>query len=63
MCCEPRWGLYSPMERFQSSGCCCTPHGHHHLSPKEEKEWLESYRRDIEDELSRVEARIKKIKE
>jgi hypothetical protein len=51
------------MERFQSSGCCCTPHGHHHLSPKEEKEWLESYRRDIEDELSRVEARIKKIKE
>jgi len=36
-------------------------HGHHHLTPEEEKESLESYKRDLEDEISRVEARIKKI--
>jgi hypothetical protein len=47
---------------FHSFGGCCTPHGHHHLTPREEKEWLESYKRDLEDEISRVEARIKKIK-
>jgi len=39
------------------------PHGHHPLAPKEEKEMLESYKRDLEDEIARVEARIKKIKE
>jgi hypothetical protein len=48
---------------FHPSGGCCSPHGHHHLTPKEEKEWLEIYKRDLEDELSRVEARVKKIKE
>jgi hypothetical protein len=62
MCCEPRGGHHSPMGRFQSFGCCCMPHGHHHLTPEEEKEMLESYKRDLEDEVSRVEARIKKIK-
>jgi hypothetical protein len=35
-------------------------HGHHPLTPEEEKERLESYKRDLEDEISRVEARIKK---
>jgi hypothetical protein len=34
---------------------------HHHRTPEEEKEMLESYKRDLEDELSRIEARIKKI--
>jgi hypothetical protein len=49
---------------FQPFGGCCGPHGHHHhLTPKEEKEMLESYKRDLEDEIARVEARIKKIKE
>jgi hypothetical protein len=48
---------------FHSFGGCCTPHGHHQPTAKEEKEWLESYKRDLEDEISRVEARIKKIKE
>jgi hypothetical protein len=38
------------------------PHGHHHLTPEEEKEGLESYKRDLEDEISRVEVRIKKVK-
>jgi hypothetical protein len=38
------------------------PHGHHHHSPEEEKQMLESYKRDLEDEISRVEARINKIK-
>jgi hypothetical protein len=37
------------------------PYGHHHLTPGEEKEGLESYKRDLEDEISRVETRIKKI--
>jgi hypothetical protein len=37
------------------------PHGHHQRTPDEEKEMLESYKRDLEDEISRVEARIKKI--
>jgi hypothetical protein len=60
MCCEPKWGHHSPME-FHSFGGCCMPHGHHHHSPEEEKEMLESYKRDLEDEISRVEARIKKI--
>jgi hypothetical protein len=46
---------------FHSFGGCCMPHGHHHRSPEEEKEMLESYKRDLEDEISRVEARIKKI--
>jgi hypothetical protein len=46
---------------FHSFGGCCMPYGHHHRSPKEEKEMLESYKRDLEDESSRVEARIKKI--
>jgi hypothetical protein len=45
------------------SGGCCMPHGHDHLTPKEEKETLESYKRDLEDEIARVEARIKKVKE
>jgi hypothetical protein len=35
-------------------------HGHHPLTSEEEKERLESYKRDLEDEISRVEARIKK---
>ncbi len=65
MCCEPKWGhrpFMGPMGHpFQ--GGCCMPHGHHPLTPKEEKEMLESYKRDLEDEISRVEARIKKIKE
>ena len=62
MCCEPKGVFRSPMG-FHSFGGCCTPHGHHHPTPKEEKEWLESYKRDLEDEISRVEARIKKIRE
>jgi hypothetical protein len=37
------------------------PHGHHDLTLEEEKEMLESYKRDLEDEISRVEARINKI--
>ena len=43
------------------SAGCCMPYGHHHRTPEEEKEMLESYKRDLEDEISRVEARIKKI--
>jgi hypothetical protein len=62
MCCEPKGVFRSPMG-FHSFGGCCSPHGHHHLTPREEKEWLESYKRDLEDELSRVDARIKKIKD
>lgn len=62
MCCEPKEVFRSPMG-FHSFGGCCMPHGHHHPTPKEEKEMLESYKRDLEDEISRVEARIKKIKE
>ena len=62
MCCEPKGMFRSPMG-FHSPGGCCTPHGQHHFRPKEEKEWLESYKRDLEDEISRVEARIKKIKD
>jgi len=62
MCCEPKGAFRSSMS-FHSIGGCCTPHGHHHLAAREEKEWLESYKRDLEDELSRVGARIKKIKE
>jgi len=60
MCCEPKIGHHSPMGRFQSFGCGCMSHGHHPLTPEEEKERLESYKRDLEDEISRVEARIKK---
>jgi len=45
----------------QFQGGCCTPHGHHHPNPEEEKEMLERYKRDLEDEISRVEARITKI--
>jgi len=60
MCCEPNWSHHSPMgHHFQ--GGCCMPYGHHHRSSEEEKEVLESYKRDLEDEISRVEARIKKI--
>jgi len=60
MCCEPKWGHHSPMEhRFQ--GGCCMPYGHHHRTLEEEKGMLESYKRDLEDEISRVETRIKKI--
>jgi hypothetical protein len=62
MCCQPKFGHHSSMEFHPFRGCC-SPHGHHHLTPKEEKEMLESYKRDLEDELSRVEARVKKIKE
>jgi hypothetical protein len=39
------------------------PHKHHHLTPKEEKEMLETTKRDLEDEIARIEARIKKIKD
>jgi hypothetical protein len=42
-------------------GACCMPYGHHHRTLEEEKEMLESYKRDLEDEISRTEARIKKI--
>ena len=62
MCCEPKFSHHTPMG-FHSFSGCCVPHGHHHVTPKEEKEMFESYKRDLEDELSRVEARIKKIKE
>jgi len=48
MCCEPKGVFRSPMG-FNPSGGCCSPHGHHHLTPKEEKEWLEIYKRDLED--------------
>jgi hypothetical protein len=61
MCCEQKMGHHSPRESFQSFGCGCMSHGHHHFSPEEEKETLESYKRDLEDEISRTEARIKKI--
>ena len=60
MCCEPKWGHHSPMGH-QFQGGCCAPHGHHHPIPEEEKEMLERYKRDLEDEISRVEARITKI--
>ena len=60
MCCEPKWGHHSPMGHDFSGGCCM-PYGHHHHTPEEEKEMLESYKRDLEDEISRIEARIKKI--
>ena len=63
MCCEPQSDHHLRMG-FQPFGGCCGPHGyHHHLTPKEEKEMLESYKRDLEDEIARVEARIRKIKE
>jgi hypothetical protein len=60
MCCEQKVGHHSSLGPH-SFGGCCMPHGHHHLTPEEEKEGLESYKRDLEDEISRVEARIKKI--
>ena len=60
MCCEPKWGHHSPMGHH-SHGGCCMPYSHHYRTPKEEKEMLESYKRNLEDEISRVEARIKKI--
>jgi len=60
MCCEPKWGHPSPMGHHLYGGCCM-PHGHHHRTLEEEKEMLESYKRDLEDEISRTEARIKKI--
>ena len=60
MCCEPKSGHHSPMG-FRSFGGCCMPLEHHHRAPEEEKEMLESYKRDLEDEISRTEARIKKI--
>jgi hypothetical protein len=59
MCCEPKWG-YPSMEHHLVGGCCM-PHGHHHLTLEEEREMLESNKRDLEDEISRIEARIKKI--
>ena len=62
MCCELKMGHQFLMGHHFYGGCCM-PHRHHHLTPKEEKEMLESYKRDLEDEISRVEARIKKIKE
>ena len=60
MCCEPKWGHHSPMGHHAQGGCCM-PYGHHHRTVEEEKEMLESYKRDLEDEISRVEARIKKV--
>ncbi len=60
MCCESKGGHHSPMG-FRSFGGCCMPHEHHHRTPEEEKEMLESYKRDLGDEISRTEARIKKI--
>jgi len=60
MCCEPRWGHHLPVG-FRSLSGWCMPHGHHDLTLEEEKEMLESYKRDLEDEISRVEARINKI--
>jgi hypothetical protein len=60
MCCEEKVGHHSPLG-FRSFGGCCMPHGHHHFTSEEEKEGLQSYKRDLEDEISRVEARIKKI--
>jgi len=60
MCCEQKMGHHSPLG-LHSFGGCCMPQGHHHLTPEEEKEMLESYKRDLEDEISRTEARIKKI--
>jgi hypothetical protein len=62
MCCEPKMGHpFHSWHHFY--GGCCMPHHTRPLSPKEEKEWLESYKRDLEDEIARVEERIKKIKE
>jgi hypothetical protein len=50
------------MGQFQPFGYGFMFHEHHHHhSLEEEKEMLESYKRDLEDEISRVEARIKKI--
>ena len=60
MCCKPKMGHPFPTGHHFDGGCCM-PHGHHHLTPKEEKEMLESFKRDLEDEISRVEARIKKM--
>jgi hypothetical protein len=65
MCCESKSGHHSHSSLGPHSfGECCMPHGHghHHPTPKEEKEMLESYKRDLEDEIARVEARKKKIK-
>jgi hypothetical protein len=61
MFCESMVGFRSPMG-FHQSGCCCAPHGCNILSPDKEREMLESLKRDLEDEISRVEARIQKIK-
>jgi hypothetical protein len=44
MCCEPKWGHHSPMGHDFSGGRCM-PYGHHHHTPEEEKEMLESYKR------------------
>ncbi len=62
MCCESKSGHHPPMGLRSFGGGCCMPYGHHHPTPKEEKEMLESYKRDLEDEIARVEARKKKIK-
>jgi hypothetical protein len=61
MCCGERIAHHPPMGLHSFEGCC-GPHGHHYRSAQEEKEMLESLKRDLEDEISRVEARIKKIK-
>jgi hypothetical protein len=63
MCCEFKSGHHPPMRVYSFGGGCCMPHGHHHPTAKEEKERLESYRRDLEEEISRVETRTRKIKE
>lgn len=62
MCCESKWGHHSPIGHHLY-GERCMLFGHHHRSREEEREMLESYKRDLEDEISRVDARIKKIKE
>jgi hypothetical protein len=61
MCCGERIAHHPPIGLHPFVECC-GPHGHHYHSAQEEKEMLESLKRDLEDEISRVEARIKKIK-
>jgi hypothetical protein len=63
MCCESReGGHHSLMGRSQLFSCCCMPYGHHHLTLEKENEMLESYKRHLEEEVSRVDERMKKIK-
>jgi hypothetical protein len=67
-CCEPKHehgrGHGSESDDCCDSHCCCEGEGHFHrrfMSPKEERELLESYRNELKLELEGLEARLKEL--